>query len=714
MKCPLCDFINESEDVLEIHLVEDHLDFLPWKCAECKTLRATKKLIDGHFMAVHGQANPEAIYVSNFAKEAELRRLLDQMKADAQKTPPSTSNVAVPNTLPAATTPAQVAIYPLVTSRPSEAPLSPVHIEDDELSSTKNSEVAGPSKKKFRKARTRSNYSELSDVEKMDISDESESEWSGNEDESDYACDKGRNNHSSDRIWECKKCKETAIQTEKHCKKHLYLDEKICCYKCSFPGCDFGHFFFLLVVEHSRREHDQPGKGIDQYPYIEDKSEQFREKLQAMMKECFSGQKPVKKTYEEQRKSKENERIDCLLCKGKFKYSPIYSNVVVAHFGIHMSQIHKLPRYVCNLCGHGTASDTSNSSHLMKEHNGQGSFSDTIEDWPIDKIRDVSQKSLGTPDAIFKILPSRWYKAYTNESTKNRKNVSNDKKSTRKLRSVRNTAAGPSTSRNPDDQQQSSQKTGMISDASFNENSPANLDESQGDAATLHKVDRAGKQKNSKKVPESVAKASNKKSIMKPSASRETAVKSHKSDKQQRSNKDQRSVGNDLNTFEMDSIPEPSAIQDDTLITCNSGNELSMQNSTQVVPSSQMTAIENSAATTSNKQGLDEQQISEKTSSHMNRILERNVIPESGAAKDEAANSGKRNKKMATSCYNQIETDSDSDFEYVIKQEVVDEEFDEIKQNKENGEVAGQTKNMQIDRDTGKGRGRKRVATEAD
>ena len=69
---------------------------------------------------------------------------------------------------------------------------------------------------------------------------------------------------------------------------------------------------------------------------------------------------------------------------------------------------------------------------------------------------------------------------------------------------------------------------------------------------------------------------------------------------------------------------------------------------------------------------------------------------------------------QATSCYNQIETDSDSDFEYVIKQEVEDEEFDEIKQNKENGEVAGQTKNMQIDRDTGRGRGRKRVATEAD
>ena len=35
----------------------------------------------------------------------------------------------------------------------------------------------------------------------------------------------------------------------------------------------------------------------------------------------------------------------------------------------------------------------------------------------------------------------------------------------------------------------------MISDASFNENSPANLDESQGDAATLHMVDRPGKQK---------------------------------------------------------------------------------------------------------------------------------------------------------------------------------------------------------------------------
>ena len=74
----------------------------------------------------------QAIYVSNFAKEAELRRLLDQMKAEAQKTLPSTSNVAVPDILPA-TTPAQVAICPLVTSRPSEAPSSPVHIKDDEV-----------------------------------------------------------------------------------------------------------------------------------------------------------------------------------------------------------------------------------------------------------------------------------------------------------------------------------------------------------------------------------------------------------------------------------------------------------------------------------------------------------------------------------------------------------------------------------------------------
>ena len=105
----------------------------------------------------------------------------------------------------------------------------------------------------------------------------------------------------------------------------------------------------------------------------------FNYDLQAMMKECFSGQKPIKKTYKEQRESKENEKIECLLCKGKFKYSPIYGNVVVAHFGIHMSQIHKLPRYVCNLCGHGTASDTNNSTHLVKEHNGQGSFTDTIE-----------------------------------------------------------------------------------------------------------------------------------------------------------------------------------------------------------------------------------------------------------------------------------------------------------------------------------------------
>ena len=39
-------------------------------------------------------------------------------------------------------------------------------------------------------------------------------------------------------------------------------------------------------------------------------------------------------------------------------------------------------------------------------------------------------------------------------------------------------------------------------------------------------------------------------------------------------------------------------------------------------------------------------QISKKTSSHMNRILERSIIPASGAVKDEAANSGKRNKKM--------------------------------------------------------------------
>ncbi|PAV64129.1 hypothetical protein WR25_05626 [Diploscapter pachys] len=80
LQCPRCPITKIEAQQLKAHICEEHLDLQSWQCLVCQKKRSSKTAILEHYLAVHGQSDPEILFTSNLAKEEELKRLMRQAK----------------------------------------------------------------------------------------------------------------------------------------------------------------------------------------------------------------------------------------------------------------------------------------------------------------------------------------------------------------------------------------------------------------------------------------------------------------------------------------------------------------------------------------------------------------------------------------------------------------------------------------------------------
>ncbi|PAV78771.1 hypothetical protein WR25_07272 [Diploscapter pachys] len=80
LQCPRCPITKIEAQQLKAHICEEHLDLQSWQCLVCQKKRSTKTSILEHYLAVHGQSDPEILFTSNLAKEEELKQLMRQAK----------------------------------------------------------------------------------------------------------------------------------------------------------------------------------------------------------------------------------------------------------------------------------------------------------------------------------------------------------------------------------------------------------------------------------------------------------------------------------------------------------------------------------------------------------------------------------------------------------------------------------------------------------
>ncbi|PAV85697.1 hypothetical protein WR25_14253 [Diploscapter pachys] len=75
--CPKCGIVANSTEELEAHICSIHLEFRPWACSHCKSIRFTKEQIQKHVISQHNDRSTSVTYMCNTWKSQELRRLME-------------------------------------------------------------------------------------------------------------------------------------------------------------------------------------------------------------------------------------------------------------------------------------------------------------------------------------------------------------------------------------------------------------------------------------------------------------------------------------------------------------------------------------------------------------------------------------------------------------------------------------------------------------
>ncbi|PAV76167.1 hypothetical protein WR25_06155 isoform D [Diploscapter pachys] len=460
MYCPICVKVFKMEEILESHLVRDHLHWQFWKCALCATLQYTKLDLKFHSWDVHRIRDPKlVVFMENKEKEEELKWLLqlarDSKTIDSEFTAPivtvkdelnlvnkqewlkkyakdrredgvmlmikkaidlkyadkgpSNSGITVKNEIPDEDEQVNIAGPSSANSDPlfvNESKCPPIHsnyvVKEEPRDEEEEPEFAdnmspAPSSSKKRKS-TKSSKSKVKEEEEENA-DGDEGDGTG--------------------TVRCRRCKWKVVRRGllKHAFLHLFKTQNIGRYKCVIPGCEFSHHYKEEVVRHNKEMHGKPLRKKTTLP--------FDPKILAMAEDwaqvCFG--KNYKKSIDSELKEYETPLIQdkqdkqdpfksigrkkfavfCQICQKEYIYHKcgnLYKRVF-DHFSRHMHNDHGSSRYRCKVCDYSNAIYTTMTNHVTLKHRHKDCknyIEDLSENWDEVKIRQCSQRFVGDPE----------------------------------------------------------------------------------------------------------------------------------------------------------------------------------------------------------------------------------------------------------------------------------------------------------------------------
>ncbi|PAV60671.1 hypothetical protein WR25_14429 [Diploscapter pachys] len=277
----------------------------------------------------------------------------------------------------------------------------------------------------------------------------------------------------------CKKCGKL-IQNiyswrRPHVMMHLFRDENLFRFSCTFPGCKTTGYRRGTIVGHIHTKHKGNSRAKVREHYIPD----LAEKVKTMLNKCFGDHNdesddvqqegvsaPIPETSSKESDEKEDgvpveegvgteagaeadsedpkrkkgrpkkgeakkrvrksnkstTTLFCQVCQIDVRVfdNRTYTNLV-HHVEKHMDLMHSKPRYKCAKCDYATKHKKNIYCHIEFEHEQRVNYEDQILTWTVAEIRDVSLKCFKQKNFVEQNMPIPWKKHHKAELKKNKK-----------------------------------------------------------------------------------------------------------------------------------------------------------------------------------------------------------------------------------------------------------------------------------------------------
>ncbi|PAV83469.1 hypothetical protein WR25_12345 [Diploscapter pachys] len=451
MNCPLCSFMDASYEVVETHILEDHLDFRPWECMECNARRSTKRMLDGHIQGAHNQNTIKVLYVSDLKKENEHRRLM-QLVFDCGRG--KSESVADPVTSARSITPfseAPPTPNQALFDVKQEFPSTVEHSASLSLEESKMMFEASTSQMNDNDFQNHSDIPEVGDEKGgiLKISNYNDGQNNGVFDTVNASLNGSIKNATSLNglnvngvmydDWmlaaqskissirrQCQRCKEWVndYQSTKidHVYNHMCTDDNVCAYRCSFPTCTYGHTKKGCILFHVKRDHDKAGF-VNYEPICCIEEQEFKDKSREVFNDCFLESAPVRMSDMQWNMTvKPKFKLKCGTCR--WMYMGNSSRQVLAHVASHMFKLYKEPMFVCGLCKFGNANRSVVARHIKSVHEDKADVVNNTRNWDVENVKKVCELCFGSADHMHTIMTRTWL--YEKRSLKGMKKRSDE------------------------------------------------------------------------------------------------------------------------------------------------------------------------------------------------------------------------------------------------------------------------------------------------
>ncbi|PAV81738.1 hypothetical protein WR25_26330 [Diploscapter pachys] len=461
LTCPLCTNVEISEKDLELHICLEHLnEYQPWKCALCQKTRYSRKRLAMHIQSIHNPSQIEMVYVYDKLKEEELERLMDLARLNSQNDQirSNKDSTSIQNQESSEDASPGMAHQTLGESssyqegreieinsildgqgqikqeiqeeKPklmSSTNFEPVKFDPlfKNVAKTEEVEILEPDSNKMaaQRVKKRTAFSPFAPYSRPETKDARNTGTKASQnraikgDLSQIATTSFSSADWRKLRYECKKCLENCQKNglRAHAMKHLFIDKNIIFYRCSINSCDFTHFKNSAVHHHILIAH-QPDEGATV------KENTSMTELDFVIKkeqdECFNIDKPTHEVTVVKNpllSNLENDEytVHCKLCFRMFRVTANNKRTnTLAHVATHMRLFYNGPRYACCLCNVKGENLSRLIKHTKEKHGSNNCYDDTIINWNIDHVRNMSQWCFGD-NRLIQLMPIKWHQKWT-------------------------------------------------------------------------------------------------------------------------------------------------------------------------------------------------------------------------------------------------------------------------------------------------------------
>ncbi|PAV64130.1 hypothetical protein WR25_05627 isoform A [Diploscapter pachys] len=431
--CCLCPIERPSSKLLKEHISFDHLDWQPYKCAYCSKTRASKAQLLEHCLAVHQIRDPEMIYESSESKHTQLKKLLmtsmrgkkeeliDVKPANltAFQTPLRSATALHNSTF---STAAAVSYVNDISSL--DATADSLLQQADSNFSNFISPIPAHSRRKIRSWNPRYSpsssperkYSKHSEkkVGKMPKTELKMKNSSGRTVQVKKESIDPANNPN---FILCNCCRKYVLKenVKQHAYKHIFKEENLAAFSCSYPDCSFRSHNKMGVAVHIGMIHAHEGD----YEVKEMLTKDMEDKAVRMMEKCFDQAEVKAQDFAEKfndqesiirtikKKTNSVKTSFCQICQRDYVTRTDF--LFLRHLGLHMKNMHGLVRFACSVCEYTTPQYENMQRHAKTMHGKADCFTDEIGTWSPAQIREVSKLCFGSEDLAFSRLPDEWH-----------------------------------------------------------------------------------------------------------------------------------------------------------------------------------------------------------------------------------------------------------------------------------------------------------------